>query len=245
MSEAAKAAPPVGDGPDSAFGRLVGVFVSPVRTFAAIAAQADVAAAGRDLGRRSRSPSPSSILAQDGLARGRLGPDRRSAGATSPRRRSTRPSSRRSACPGSGTSSRSPRRSSSSFIVAAVLWARLPRVRVGACKFRQSSASTSHAFLPEHSGGARPDGGALEPADRRSPEGRRRAPDQSRALRRRAADEVTHGLLASIDLFSFWTHGPARPGPLGRREGAPGPDGGPGRRPVGALRPREGGCDGA
>ena len=39
MSEAAAAAP-AGNLPDSAFGRLIGVFVFPVRTFASIAASA-------------------------------------------------------------------------------------------------------------------------------------------------------------------------------------------------------------
>jgi len=39
MSEEAAAATPTSPGTDSAFGRLVGVFLSPVRTFAAIAAK--------------------------------------------------------------------------------------------------------------------------------------------------------------------------------------------------------------
>ena len=43
VTDAVAAGEASASGPDSAFGRIVGVFVSPVRTFAAIAREADVA----------------------------------------------------------------------------------------------------------------------------------------------------------------------------------------------------------
>ena len=61
MPEGRAAPPPAANpGPDSAFGRLVGVFVSPVRTFAAIARKPTWLASVASCGPRCRSSSGSS-----------------------------------------------------------------------------------------------------------------------------------------------------------------------------------------
>jgi hypothetical protein len=202
MSEAAPAAPSGNDGSDSALGRLVGVFVSPVRTFAAIARKPTwllpvAISAGLSLPVSelilSKTDWRAVVTSQVAKAERHLSEAQVDQAVEQAQRISWLWDVIAVAAPIVVL-----------FIIAAVLW--------GACnafgwevRFRQSLGITSHAFLP----------GVLTALGLMAALWNRATVDPQKIgdvlptnLGHFAAgrvDAVTHGLLASIDLFSFWT----------------------------------------
>jgi hypothetical protein len=201
MSEAAPAAP-AGRGSETALGRLIGVFVSPVRTFAAIAARPTwllpvAISAGLSL------PVSELILSKTdwrAVVTARMARTQR----TLPEAQIDRfvEQSKRLSWLWDAIAVVAP--IVVLFMVAAVLW--------GACnafgwevRFRQSLGVTSHASLP----GVLTAGALLaalwnEPVVDPNRVGDVLPTNLGHFFAGRV-DEVVHGLLSSIDLFSFWT----------------------------------------
>jgi len=201
MSDAAAAAPRDGDGAGSAFGRLVGVFVAPVRTFSSIAARptwllpvAITAGLSLPVSELILSKTDWRAVVEAQIAKsGRHLPDAQLDEAVERARRLT--------WLWDVIAVAGP--ILVLVIVAAVLW--------GACnafawevKYRQSLGVTSHAFLP---GILTALGLMLALWNRPTVDPRKIGDVLPTNLGHFAqgTDEVTHGLLASIDLFSFWT----------------------------------------
>ncbi len=201
MSEAAKAAPPVGDDSGSAFGRLVGVFASPVRTFAAIAARPTwllpvAITAGLSL------PASELILAKTDWRAvvsaqiAKSGRHLSEAQIDQAAERAQRLTWLWDVIAVAGPIL-------VLFIVAAVLWAAC-NAFAWDVKFRQSLGVASHAFLPSILAAL----GLMAALWNRPTVDPRKVGDALPTNLGHFApgtDEVTHGLLASIDLFSFWS----------------------------------------
>ena len=202
MTEAAAAAPTGSDGPDSALGRLVGVFVSPVRTFAAIAARPTwilpvAISAGLSLPISelilSKTDWRAVVTAQMAKAERRLSEAQIDQAVEQAQRISWLWDVIAVLAPIVVL-----------FIVAAVLW--------GACnafawevRFPQSLGINSHAFLP----GVLTALGLLAALWNRTTVDPQKIgdvlPTNLGYVFAGRVDDVTHGLLASVDLFSFWT----------------------------------------
>jgi Yip1-like protein len=200
MESAAEPAPP--PGPDSAFGRLVGVFVSPVKTFAAIA----------------RKPTwllPVAIGAGVGLPLSELILSKTDWRAVMTR--SLAKSQRKLTESQMEAAIEQARKLSWLWDVVAVLAPLLIALAVAgilwvACqafgwdvKFRQSLGVTAHAFLPATLGSI----ALLVVLWNRVSLDPQLVGDALRTnpgfLVDRETNSVLHGLLASLDLFSFWT----------------------------------------
>ncbi len=201
MSEAATAAPARGEGFGSGIGRLLGVFVSPVRTFASIAARptwllpvAVTAALSLPVSELILSKTDWSAVVGAQIARsGRRLPEAQIDQAVQ-RAQSLTWLWDVIAVAGPIVVL---------FIVGAVLW--------GACnafawevKFRQSLGVVAHAFLP----GVLTALGLMVALWNRPTVDPRKVGDvlpTNLGHFAPGADPVTHGLLSSIDLFSFWS----------------------------------------
>ncbi len=201
MSEAAGAAPSRGGDSGSAVGRLVGVFVSPVRTFAAIAARPTwllpvAVGAGLSLPVSELILSKTDWTAVVSAQIAKSGRHLPEAQIEQAAERAQRLSWLWDIIAIAGPVL-------VLFIVAAVLW--------GACnafawevKYRQSLGIASHAFFP----GILTALGLMVALWNRPTIDPRRVGDVLPTNLGHFApgtDEVTHGLLSSIDLFSFWT----------------------------------------
>ena len=201
MTEASAPVPPPAPAVESAFGRLVGVFFSPVRTFASIAAKPTwllpvAISCGLSLPLMELINSKtdwSSVITARLAKSGRTLTEAQLEGAIE-----------------------QTRRMAWVFDVIAVL---IPIVVVmavaavfwGACqafgwevRFRQSLGVTSHAFFPGVLGVL---GLAVALWSRTTvdPQKAWDAVPTNLGYLAGGADAVTHGLLQSIDLFSFWT----------------------------------------
>jgi len=199
MSDAAAAAPTAGSG--SAFGRLVGVFVAPVRTFASIAVRptwllpvAISAGLSLPVSELILSKTDWRAVVEAQIAKsGRHLPDAQLDQAAERARRLT--------WLWDVIAVAGPLLVL--FVVAAVLW--------GACnafarevKYRQSLGVVAHAFLP----GVLMAVGLMFALWNRPTVDPRKVGDvlpTNLGHFATGTDEVTHGLLASIDLFSIWT----------------------------------------
>ncbi len=202
MREAAPAAPGGSGASENAFGRLIGVFVSPVRTFAAIAARPTwllpvVISAGLSLPVSELILSKTDwrvvVSAQIAKSGRRLSDAQIDQAVEQAQRISWLWDLIAVLAPILVL-----------FIVAAVLW--------GACnafgwevRFRQSLGVSSHAFLP----GVLTALGLLVALWNRTTVDPRKIgdvlPTNLGHFFAGRVDEVMHGLLSSIDLFSFWT----------------------------------------
>ena len=201
MSEAAAAAPSRGEDSGSAVGRLVGVFVSPVRTFASIAARPTwllpvAITAGLSLPVSelvlSKTDWSAVVAVQVAKSGRRLSEAQLDQAAERARRLTWLWDVIAVAGPLLVL-----------VIVAAVLW--------GACnafawevRFRQSLGVASHAFLPNLLATV----GLLAALWNRPTVDPQKVGDAlptNLGHFAQGADRVTHGLLSSIDLFSFWS----------------------------------------
>lgn len=201
MTDAAAAAPPGNDASDTALGRLVGVFVSPARTFAAIARKPtwllpvlimgglSLPLSELILSKTDWHATVSSQIAKSGR---HLSEQQIDQAVEQAQKISWVWDIIAVVAPLLAT-----------IIVAAVYWGGCNAFGWGV-KFRQSLGVTAHAFFP---GLISSIGMAAVLWNRTSIDPQKVgdliptnlgyfAPD---------ADRVTHGLLSSIDLFSFWT----------------------------------------
>ncbi len=236
MSEAAVPAPVKDHSGESALGRLVGVFLSPVRTFASIAARptwilpvAIGAGLSLPLSELILSKTDWRATVTEQVAKGgrTLTEAQIDQAVEQARRLSWVWDILAVAAPVVVT-----------FLLAAVFWA--------AChafgwevRFKQSLGVTAHAFLPGvlYSLGL---AAVLWNRPTVNPQKISDLTPTNLGYFAADADRVTHGLLRLDRPFLFLVDGPARPGPLRGRKDVPGADGGPRREPVGAVRPRKG-----
>ena len=206
-------------GPDSALGRVVGVFVSPVRTFGSIAAKptwllpvAIATCLALPLSELILSKTDWHALITERMAHSQrtLSESQTDAAVEQMRRLSWVWDVLAVVVPLGVTAA-----------IAGIVWASCQAFG-WEVRFAQSMGLTAHAFLP----GTLKSIGLLAVLWNRAsinPDLVGDALPSSLGFLVGAQDRVLHGLLSSLDLFSFWDPGAAHPGRLGGRQDHPGP----------------------
>ena len=201
MSESSSAVPAPADAGESALGRLVGVFLTPVRTFASIAARPTwilpvAIGAGLSLPLSELILSKTdwrTVVTEQVAKSGRTLTEAQLDGAIE--------QARRLAWLWDVIAVAAP--VILTFVIAAVLWASC-RAFGWEVRYKQSVGVTAHAYLPSvlYSLGL---AAAIWNRPTVDPQKVGDLLPSNLGYFAAGADKVTHGLASSIDLFSFWT----------------------------------------